>query len=133
MKLEEIRKYRGYLIALKTVNEELELAYYPISSPASKEVIGGKVSARSPSNPTAVAVNEINRLKAKKEELERKIELIDSFIETIDNIYIANVIHLHYRRGFSWNKTANYIYGFPQGDTCRKAVKRYFKEEEEDL
>ena len=125
----DLKRYLHYKAALKICEEEIELAYRPISSPQAKEVVGGKLSATVPSNPTEQALNEISRLKERAHQYREIIAAVDGFIDGITDEYIWTICHLHYRRGFSWEKTAEKIYKVPnQRDTVRKAAKRYLED-----
>ena len=123
-----LKCYKYYKSALKLCEEEIELAYRPVSSPKAKEVVGGKLSATLPSNPTEQALNEINRLKQRADGYRALIKAVDEFIDAIDDSYIWSICHLHYRKGYSWEKTAEKIYKQPQRDTVRKAAKRYLED-----
>ena len=125
----DLKQYLHYKAALRICEEEIEQAYRPISSPQAKEVVGGKLSATVPSNPTEQALNEISRLKERAHQYREIIAAVDGFIDSIADEYIWAICHLHYRKGFSWEKTAAKIYKVPnQRDTVRKAAKRYLED-----
>ena len=125
---EDLKRYTSYKAAIRILEEELEQAYKPVSSPAIKEVIGGKLSITVPSNPTASALTEIDRLKNKILYYQGLISEVDKFIDGIEDVYIQTICHLHYRKGYSWKMIAKKIYKNTQSDTIRKAAKRYLKE-----
>ena len=81
---EKLKRYRATKAVLLVLEQELEEAYKPISSPTGKEVIGGKSSVRVAGNPTEQALNNVNRIKAKIQENQRLIDDVDHFIDNLD-------------------------------------------------
>lgn len=132
--IEDLRAYAAMKAAVKALEEELETVYN--SSPAPKDVIAGKASVRTPSDPTAmkarIAGELQDRIQQKKAEMEVKLHQIEQFSADVDDPIIGSIIRWHYIRGLSWSQTCFKVYGYPDQDTCRKAVKRYFKHKEED-
>ena len=128
---EDLKKYRQYQIVIKLLEEEIQEAYYPVKSPNAKKIEEGKKSVRDASNPTAMALDKIEKLNAKLERYRGLIQELDAFIDNIEDQYIASICNLHYRKGLSWRQTSYKIYGYiDQSDTVRKAVRRYFKKKE---
>lgn len=131
---EDLRLYLYRKQMVKILEQELEGIY--VSSPAPKEVQGGKSSVRNPSDPTAMKVRihgEMeDQLLRKKEELEDMTRRIEQFTAEIDDQIIGPIIRWHYIRGLSWAQTCMKVYGYPDGDVCRKAVIRWFKRREKN-
>ena len=129
---EDLRLYLYRKQMIKILEQELEGVY--VSSPGPKEVQGGKSSVPNPSDPTAMKArihSEMeDRLLAKKAELEEMTQRIERFTAEIDDQIIGPIISWHYIRGLSWAQTCMKVYGYPDGDVCRKAVIRYFKKRE---
>jgi len=129
---EDLRLYLYRKQMIKILEQELETVYE--SSPAPKEVQGGKSSVRNPSDPTAMKARihgEMEeKLLQKKAELEEMTRRIERFTAEIDDQIIGPIIRWHYIRGLSWAQTCMKVYGYPDGDVCRKAVIRYFKKRE---
>ena len=56
------------------------------------------------------------------------MEEIENFIETVDDSKVRQIIELRYIKGMSWNTVAKKVYGYPNGGTARKKIKRFFEE-----
>lgn len=74
----------------------------------------------------------VNRVREKlirrKTALYHELEEIENFIEDVEDSKVRLIIELRYIKGMSWNMVAQKVYGYPNGDTARKKIKRYFKE-----
>lgn len=74
----------------------------------------------------------INRVQQKlikrKTALYYELEEIENFIENVEDSKVRQIIELRYIKGMSWNAVARNVYGYPNGDTARKKVTRFFKE-----
>ncbi len=131
MTLEELRQYQAIKESIKAIEAEIESLYYPISSPPM--VSDGSGRSLSPSDPTARAFYRIEadreRLARKQEELTAQKERIDIWIDNLDDQHIAAIIRWHFLLGKTWRETCIKIYGYPDPDICRVAVKRYFEKE----
>lgn len=128
---EDLKKYKQYQVVIKLLEEEIQEAYYPVKSPNAKKLEEGKKSVRNATDPTALALAKIDKLNTKLERYKGLLQEIDTFIDTLDDQYIASICNLHYRKGLSWRQTSYKIYGYiDQSDTVRKAVRRYFKKQE---
>ena len=68
------------------------------------------------------------RLAKRKLDLCNDIDEVYEFIECIEDSKLRQILELRYIKGMSWSVVAQSIYGYPGGDTPRKKVKRYFKE-----
>jgi len=55
---------------------------------------------------------------------------IETFIDTIEDSNIRNIINCRYIQGLSWAATAQRVYGYPSESIARMAIKRYFKKQE---
>ncbi|SHG90064.1 hypothetical protein SAMN02744040_00093 [Tepidibacter thalassicus DSM 15285] len=67
------------------------------------------------------------RLNDRKLKLYRELEEIENFIENIEDSKVRQIIELRYIKGMTWSMVALKVYGYPNGDTPRKRIKRYFK------
>lgn len=77
-------------------------------------------------------IDRLNRVKDKlinrKHELYKELEEIETFIENVEDSKVRQIIELRYIKGMAWNPVAEKVYGYPNGDTARKKIKRFFKE-----
>ena len=133
--LEDLRKYLDRKAMVKVLREDIQREY--LSSPAPKEVQGGKSSVRTPSNPTEQKAMRIVELRQRLEQLlgilEEQTLRVERFTLEIDDELVAAAIRLHFLRGYSWSRTSIKIYGTDAyKDTVRMAVVRYMKERQND-
>ncbi|MBU5438304.1 hypothetical protein KQI42_09805 [Tissierella sp. MSJ-40] len=74
----------------------------------------------------------VNNVKEKliirKTALYHELEEIENFIESVEDSKVRQIIELRYIKGMQWNRVALKVYGYPNGDTARKKIKRFFKE-----
>jgi len=57
-----------------------------------------------------------------------KISEIDSFVDTITNSKIRQIIELRYIQGLSWLVVSRKVYNYPSENRARMAVTRFFAE-----
>lgn len=127
--LEDLRKYQSIKENLKAIQMELNALYYPVSSvPMTSD---GSTRSSLPSSPTERAFFRIEakkaRLEAKQAELDDLIDRIDAFIDDIEDHHVAAIMRMHFVVGKSWRVTCMQIYGYPDPDICRMAVRRYME------
>lgn len=82
---------------------------------------------------TGVDVKKLEKIRRVKDKLNnRKIKLynemedVESFIDSVSDSKIRQIIMLRYIEGWSWNNVAREVYGYPNGDTVRMSINRYF-------
>ena len=75
--------------------------------------------------------DKINALQVKyivrKQQLCKELEDIEVFIESLKDSWLRQIIEYRYVKGMAWNEVAKNVYGYPNGDAARKAVKRFFE------
>lgn len=64
---------------------------------------------------------------ARKQQLCKELEEIEAFIEGLQDSRLRQIIEYRYVKGMPWNAVAKNVYGYPNGDAARKAVKRFFE------
>ena len=64
---------------------------------------------------------------ARKQQLCKELEEIEAFIESLQDSRLRQIIEYRYVKGMPWNVVAKNVYGYPNGDAARKAVKRFFE------
>lgn len=64
---------------------------------------------------------------ARKQQLCKELEEIEAFIEGLQDSRLRQIIEYRYVKGMPWNVVAKNVYGYPNGDAARKAVKRFFE------
>ena len=128
--LEDLRQYRALKASIMAIEMEIESLYYPISSPPLMSDGSGK--SLDPSDPTVRAFHQIEkdreRLDRKLKELSERKQIIDEWLDELQDGNIAAIIRYHFVIGLSWRHTCKQVYGYYDADTCRKAVARYFKQ-----
>lgn len=56
-----------------------------------------------------------------------ELAAIESFIGTLEDSKLRQIIELRYVNGKSWNAVAKDVYGYPNGNRARMSVERFFK------
>jgi hypothetical protein len=59
--------------------------------------------------------------------LDAKILAVEKFVATITDSTIRSLIRLHYVEGKTWAAAASRVYGEPNEDRARMALKRFFE------
>lgn len=130
--LEDLRQYQDILEELEAIRDEIRMIY--IESPAPKEVIGGRSSVSTPGDPTArkamKALERKERLENRERQLEDLQERIEEYIDRMTDHHTAAIMRWHFIRGLTWRQTCSKVYGYPDPDICRMAVRRYFTSRE---
>lgn len=131
--LEELRKYQDIKDNLKSIRAEIDSLYSPVSSaPITSDGAGRSLT---PGDPTARAVHEILKRKDKLEALEKELtamtKRVTDYVDSMTDHHTAAIIRYHFIIGLSWSQTCRMIYGYPDPDICRKAVRRYFQKKKD--
>lgn len=130
--LEDLRQYQGILEELEEIRDEIRMIY--IESPAPKEVIGGRSSVSTPGDPTArkamKALEKKEKLENRERQLEDLQERIEEYIDRMTDHHTAAIMRWHFIRGLTWRQTCSKVYGYPDPDICRMAIRRYFTSRE---
>ena len=130
--LEDLRQYQDILEELEAIRDEIRMIY--IESPSPKEVIGGRSSVSTPGDPTARKAMKALERKERLENRERQLEdlqgRIEEYIDRMTDHHTAAIMRWHFIRGLTWRQTCSKVYGYPDPDICRMAVRRYFTSRE---
>lgn len=125
MTIERLRAFRGIQKEHDEILREIDLLYYPISSPRSSETHGTQ-----PGDPTAAAVAKIMKLEERltqvKDRMAVELESIESWIEELPDHELRAIIRAHYLLGDSWARCTQRILNYESGDAAKKRVYRYF-------
>lgn len=128
MTIETLEQYRGLIAEIKVMTAEINALYDVRKSPNGREPTG---TGSSPSAPTERAVARILELKekqqAKREEWERAVHEIESWLDTIEDADIRSIVRCHYVLGYSWKRTSREVYGADNYYRARKKILRYFE------
>ena len=129
---EDLQHYQGLKAEIKSIEYEIREIY--VQSPGPREVVGGASSVPSSGDPTARKAMRIierrERLEARLRELEEMTDRIEMFIDTMEDHHKAAIMRWHFIQGKSWRETCSEVYGYPNPDTCRMEISRYFKAKE---
>lgn len=68
----------------------------------------------------------IRRLQEREDKLTTEIEVIETYLNSIEDSCIRQIIELKFIQCHSWNYTAKIVFGYPCGDKARKKVERFF-------
>lgn len=127
MTIERLRAYRGIQKEKDEIMREIDLLYYPISSPRFSESHGTQ-----PGDPTAAAIAKImareERLNELTRELADELDYIEQWLETLDDHELRAIIRAHYLMGDSWARCTQRILSYEFSDTAKKRVYKFFNE-----
>lgn len=127
MTIDRLRAYRGIQKEKDEIMREIDLLYYPISSPRFSESHGTQ-----PGDPTAAAVAKImareERLNELTRELADELDYIEQWLETLDDHELRAIIRAHYLMGDSWARCTQRILSYEFSDTAKKRVYKFFNE-----
>lgn len=125
MTIERLRAFRGIQKEKEEIIREIDMLYYPISSPRFTESHGTQ-----PGDPTAAAITKImrreERLKELTQELADELEYIEKWLETLDDHELRAIIRAHYLMGDSWARCTQRILNYEYSDSAKHRVYRYF-------
>lgn len=128
MTIDELEEFKGMRAEVTAIRREIETLYAPISSP-NGHTDGGH--STTPGNPTEHAAMLIMKRKATLEtkvtEMQRRLERIESWLETVDDSKLRACIRWHYLNGLNWKQTNLRVFGYPNPYRARKKVMRYFE------
>ena len=128
----DLRNYLRLKQQVRVLEAEIEAVY--VERPAPKEVVAGRSSVRTPSDPTAQKAAKAIKLREELEkqirELETQLNRILQFTLNIPDVEVASMIRLHYLEGKTWEQTAMTLYGYPDRWYCYHRVTRYMEARE---
>lgn len=127
MTINELEEFKGISSECQAIQSEIDSLYNPYHSPC-MQATGGHGST--PSNPTEQAVERImakeQELIKRSEELAKRLELIENWLDTINDPEIRSMIRWHYLLNLDWRKTCLKVYGYPSYTACKNRVRRFF-------
>jgi len=69
----------------------------------------------------------IEKYKDRVDNLYKELNQMQTFIKSINDSEIRQIIELKYIERLSWNATAKNVYDYPCGDRARKKLERFLK------
>ena len=127
MTIDRLRAFRGIQKEKDEIMREIDMLYYPISSPRFSET-----HSTTPGDPTAAAVSRIisreERLLQLTQELAEELDYIEQWLETLSDHELRAIIRAHYLMGDSWARCTQRILCYEYSDTAKKRVYKYFNE-----
>lgn len=125
MTIERLRSFRGIQKEKDEIMREIDLLYFPISSPKSTESHN-----TTPGDPTATAVAKImkreERLKELTQKLAEELDYIENWVESLDDHELRAIIRAHYLMGESWKRCTQRILNYRSSDAAKYRVYRFF-------
>ena len=143
MTINELEQYRQLQQEIKQLYTRLERLQDTKSHIVADSVKGS--SHQSPYQQKIIPITGINKTHEKtyhriKEILESRINRthkiivdIEEFISTLADSEMRRIVDYRYVQGFSWKATSKRVYGYPSEDRARKAVARFFNEQQKGL
>jgi len=122
--IEDLKEYRWTKQEIKSIEAEIESLYRPIHSPS-----GNTSGSRSslPGDPTASAVGRIEYLKQRRDDLQKDINRVDTWLLATKSRKVAAICRWHYVLGKTWDVTSYEVYGYYTKDTARHSIERFFE------
>lgn len=128
MTIETLEQYRGLIAEIKAMDAEINALYDVRKSPNGREP---GATGSGPSAPTERAVARILELKekqrAKRDEWERAVHEIETWLNTVADADIRSIVRWHYVLGYSWKRTSREVFGAENYYRARKKLLRYFE------
>ena len=137
MTLKQLEQYRDLAKEVKMLERKISDLESRPGSFVVDSVVGS--SQCIPFQPHAITIqgcgnqyqDKINALRIKyadrKKALVGQLEEIATLVDGLEDSRLRQIIEYRYIKGMPWNAVAKNVYGHPQGDTARKAVKRFFE------
>ena len=132
---EDLDNYQKIKAEIRAIEDQITRIY--LSSPAPREVTGGRSSVTAPGNPTERKALEAEEKKRHLEERKQALELFQARIERFvdfdcDDAQVLAVIRCHYLNGRTWAQTSWICFRSTNKSTSQMVIKRYFRENNED-
>lgn len=128
MTIETLEQYRGLIAEIKAMTAEINALYDVRKSPNGREPTE---TSSGPSAPTERAVARILELKekqnAKRDEWERAVREIETWLDTVEDADIRSIVRWHYVLGYNWKRTSREVFGADNYYRARKKILRYFE------
>lgn len=118
----DLKDYRHIRKEIESIDAELKLIYFP-SSPSGNT---SGAHSESPGDPTVRTWHQIEALRARRERLQAKIDLIDSWLLIQEDHQLAAIIRCRYIIGMSWYEVSRKICGSTNEATARSVIRRHF-------
>lgn len=132
---EDLEQYQHIKAEIRAIEDQITRIY--LSSPAPREVTGGRSSVSAPGNPTERKALEAEEKKRHLEERKRALELFQARIERFvdydcQDPQVRAVIRCHYLNGRTWAQTSWICFRSNNKSTSQMVIRRYFNENETD-
>ena len=132
---EDLEQYQHIKAEIRAIEDQITRIY--LSSPAPREVTGGRSSVTAPGNPTERKALEAEEKKRKLEERQHALELFQARIERFvdyecEDPTVRAVIRCHYLNGRTWAQTSWICFRSANKSTSQMVINRYFKENNEN-
>ena len=136
MMLKQLEQYRDLAKEVKMLERKISDLESRPGSFVADSVVGS--SPCIPFQPHAITIqgygnqyqDKINVLRAKyaarKKALVGQLEEIETFVDGLEDSRLRQLIEYRYIKGMPWNAVAKNVYGYPNGDTARMTVTRFF-------
>ena len=132
---EDLEQYQHIKAEIRAIEDQITRIY--LSSPAPREVTGGRSSVTAPGNPTERKALEAEEKKRHLESRKRALELVQAKIERFvdyecEDPTVRAVIRCHYLNGRTWAQTSWICFRSANKSTSQMVINRYFKENNEN-
>ncbi len=99
----DLKEYQKMLLALESYDLQIAKAYDTYKSPAL--TANGTSRGADPGDPTARALDRIEKLRAARKILLQRILEIETFVDNIEDLYERAICQYHYIIGLTWDAT----------------------------
>lgn len=127
MTIDRLRQFRGMQKEIDEIQREIDMLYFPISSPNGRSGTG---YSSVPGNPTERSVMLILKKQKEMEDLRDRLAselmVIEEWIESLEDHELRAIIRAHYLLGDSWKRCTQRIMNYEYSDSAKQRVYRYF-------
>ena len=123
---DDLKHYQNMRLDLQSYDYQIEALYDTYRSP--RMSADGASRESDPGDPTARAYRKIDRLKEKRRILINRMEMIEEFVESIEDNQERAICRYHYILGFTWEATCLQIRGHHSLSTVSAYDARWWSE-----
>ncbi|MBR3308293.1 MAG: hypothetical protein IKG00_00085 [Lachnospiraceae bacterium] len=123
MRREDLNEYTKIELSLLAIEKEIETTYNTYRSPSFVQSLNATADQ---DGPTCRALNRIEKLKKRRDELSSRLEEIENFVDSIEDPEINAACTLHYINGYTWEATCYQLRKHHGGSMIIEKVRQYF-------
>lgn len=122
----DLKEYQNMLILLDELNDEIEQEYNTYKSPAFNRISSG--SSHSNHSPQERALQRIQKLEKKRDDLKEQLEAIEDYVYSISDPMVMAICICHFLKGYTWEATCVHLRKHHSTSVVIEMVNKYFRE-----